>query len=284
MKKLIINADDFGLHKNVNGGIINGYQEGCITSTSIMPGGRAFEQAVSLAAGCPELGVGVHLTLVAEKTVVDPSKVKTLVDSYGLLPAGYSEFMNKYILGKLDFSEIKTELDAQIAKVFKTGIKITHLDSHQHLHVLPGILDIVIDLSRKYNISALRIPCEPHFFIGGYPAKFGRMVSRMGLSYLAQRAKIKARKQGLITPDHFFGMLAGGNMRQDYLLNIVDNLPEGVSEIMVHPGNDDIELGKSFTWQYHWQQELTAVKSLELKTHLADNKIKLISFRELANV
>lgn len=284
MKKLIINADDFGLHKSVNIGIINGFQEGFIRSTSIMPGGKAFEQAVALAKDCPKLGIGVHLTLVAEKSVIDPEKVSTLVDCSGYLPAGYFEFMNKYILGKFDFGQIRTELDSQIAKVFATGLKITHLDSHQHLHVLPGILDIVMDLARKYNIPALRIPCEPYLFIGGYPTHISRMVSRAGLTFLAQRAKNKVRKQGFITPDHFFGMLAGGNMQEKYLLNILDKLPEGVSEIMMHPGNDNGELSKSFLWPYHWQQELAAVKSSALKNCLQNNDIQLISFRELANV
>lgn len=284
MKKLIINADDFGLHQNVNAAIIDGYQQGCITSTSLMAGGRAFEDAVTLAKNCPDLGVGVHLTLVAEKPVTAPAEVSTLVDSYGFLPAGYLEFMNKYIMGKFDFDQIKIELDAQIAKVFETGLKITHVDSHQHLHVLPGILEIVIDLARKYHIEAMRSPCEPYFFVGGYPAKLMRMASRMGLSFLAKKAQKKVRKEGFLTPDHFFGMLAGGNMRQKYLLNIVDNLPEGISEIMMHPGNDNIALGESFTWKYHWQQELAAVKSVELRTCVEDKHIQLISFRELANV
>jgi hopanoid biosynthesis associated protein HpnK len=281
MKQLIVNADDFGLHPVVNQAIIEGYTTGCITSTSLMPGAAGFEDALRLAAGYPELGVGVHLTLVGEKPVADRANVSSLLDDDGRLVAQYPQFVARFLLGGISLSEVRIELTAQIEKALASGLTFTHLDSHQHLHVLPGIIDIVLDLANQYGISAIRIPAEALFFTGGYPFTLGRLLSRCGLTVLARRAAWKAKRRGVRVPDHFFGMLAGGNMQEEYFLNIVSQLPTGTSEIMVHPGKNDATLKAAYGWEYHWQGELAAVTSSVVLHKLDEEKIKPVSFREL---
>lgn len=283
MKLLIVNADDFGLHPAVNRAIVAGHTGGCITSTSLMPGAGAFAEAVDLARSTPSLGVGVHLTLVGERPVSDPAAVPTLVDSQGRFPDKYPAFLAGFLRGRVSMSEIRAELTAQVAKVAAAGVPITHLDSHQHLHVLPGIIDIVLDLASTFGIKALRIPAEPHFFSGGYPYTAGRFIGRFGLTSLAAVARRKAGRRGLAAPAHFFGMLAGGDMRQEYLETILDRLPGGVSEIMVHPGDDAAALGTLYGWGYHWQDELSALTSPATLSRIADRGIRLISFRELGH-
>jgi hopanoid biosynthesis associated protein HpnK len=283
VKLLIVNADDFGLHTAVNEGIITGHNKGCITSTSIMASGRAFDDAVSKAAANPSLGLGVHLTLVAERPVAQPETVPSLVDREGLFAASYPRFINKYLQGKVALADIRRELAAQVEKVIATGLTITHLDSHQHLHVLPGVIDTVLDIAVHYKIKALRIPAEGLLFTGGFPFTAGRIIGRSGLSCLASVARRKAKNRGLMTPNFFFGMLAGGNMQEEYLMNILKKLPTGVSEIMVHPGNDSSLLSRFFGWEYHWQDELAAVTSSSVLSLLAENNIKLVTFRELEN-
>ncbi|MEN6564692.1 MAG: ChbG/HpnK family deacetylase [Veillonellales bacterium] len=283
MKQLIINADDFGLHEAVNRGIIAGYTQGCITSTSLIPGGQAFEQAVSLAKQNPGLGVGVHLTLVADRPVTDPGQIPSLVDSEGRFIEKYPQFILCYLLGKVCDAEIRLELFAQVRKAAAAGIPITHLDSHQHLHVLPGILRIVIDLAKEFNIRAIRIPDESYFFLGGYPFTAFRLIGRSGLTFLARMARKKIIRQGIAAPDHFYGMLAGGNMREEYLQNIIAQLPNETSEIMMHPGYDNNILRQAYSWNYRWQEELAAVKSLQTKQRLEEKRVNLISFKELAH-
>ncbi len=283
MKMLIVNADDFGLHPAVNRAVIAGHTGGCITSASLMPGGAAFAEAAALAAQHPGLGAGVHLTLVAEKPVLEPAVVPSLVGSDGRFPAQYPAFLARFLRGRVSRAEIRAELTAQIAKVAAAGIAITHLDSHQHLHVLPGIVEIVLDLAAAFGVKALRIPAEQRFFTGGYPCTAGRFLGRFGLSSLASAARRKAQRRGLAVPDHFFGMLAGGNLRGEYLRAIIDRLPDGVSEIMVHPGDDDRAMGAAYGWGYHWQDELAAVTDGETMRRLAAGGIKLISFRELGH-
>ena len=282
MKYLIINADDFGLHETVNLGIIDGYTLGFITSTTIMASGDAFEHAVTLASANPQLGIGVHLTLVGAKSVCEPDKVKSLLDNEGCLAPKYPQFLLRYMLGQVQLSDIRRELTAQVQKVVDSGIHITHLDSHQHMHIVPGIINITIDIAKQFGIKAIRIPAEPYFFLGGYPCSPIRVVARAGLTCLAQLAGKKIRKCELAMPNHFFGMLAGGNMQEEFLLNIIDALPDGISEIMMHPGTNNVVLNNSYHWNYHGQEELAAVTSEHLRNRLADQKISLISFKGLA--
>lgn len=281
MKRLIINADDFGLHEAINKGIIEGHKNGCITSATIMPGGNAFEHAIRLVSDNTKLGVGIHLSLVGAKTVAKPEAVPSLVDDSGLLPKQYPVFLRSLASGRINLSDVRRELAAQIEKTFAAGIKPTHLDSHQHMHVVPGVIDIVIQLANEYGVKALRIPDEPYFFFGGYRCGLGRFFGRCGLAALATLARKKARKSGLIVPENFFGMLAGGNMDEKKLLNIVNQLPDGSSEIMLHPGLDDRLLNSVYGWQYNWQSELAAVTNPALKNLIRSKQVELISFREL---
>lgn len=281
MRGLIINADDFGRHLSVNRAIIQGHASGCITSASLMPSGVAFQDAIEKAASYPTLGVGVHLTLVGEKPIVDPAKIPSLVDRDGRLFKQHPQFLARFLQGQIKLSEVRAELTAQMEKVIDSGLAITHVDSHQHLHVLPGIIDIVLDITAKYNINAVRIPAVPLRFTGGYPYEVSQLIGRSGLLLLAKMAMHKAKKRGFHTPDHFFGIVAGGSMREECLLNVIKDLPNGVSEIMVHPGDDDITLHADCGWSHHYQEELTAVSSHQVAKLLKEHKITLMSFKDI---
>jgi len=251
VKKLIINADDFGLHESVNLGIIQGHTTGFVTSTTIMANGNAFQHAVELAAANKELAIGVHLTLVGAKSVCAPEQVKSLVNSECSLASHYPQFLLRYIKGQISLLDISQELRAQVQKVVDAGIQITHLDSHQHMHIVPGIIEITMDIARKFGIKAVRIPAEPYFFKGGYPSSPMRFIARGGLTFLSQLAARKTKRNQLVMPNHFFGMLAGGNMREEYLLNIIENLPDGVSEIMMHTGSNNEIINTMYNWNLH---------------------------------
>jgi hopanoid biosynthesis associated protein HpnK len=281
MRNLIINADDFGLHTDINQAIIQAHQEGCLTSTSLMPTGNAFSEAVDLSFKNPTLGIGVHLTLVAEKPMLDPAKVKSLVDQDGFFFKDYTVFIKKYVMGTIDFNEVAAEFTAQIEHIRSTGIAITHLDSHQHLHVLPKITNICLTLAKQYNIKKMRIPEEAYFFSGGYQTDYKRIIGKCGLTFLASLARQKIRKNHMNGPEHFFGMLAGGHMSEAYVLRILKALPEGTSEIMMHPGLHSKLLNLQYGWNYHWSDEYQALISPLVLQYIKDNHVNLISFKEL---
>lgn len=283
MKKLIVNADDFGLHREVNKAVIQGYQQGCLRSTSIMPTGAAVEEACQLARENPGLGIGIHLTLVAERPVLPPEKIPTLLTPEGKFFADHVVFIKNYLLGRIDKGQLYAECEAQIAKAMSLGLNITHLDSHQHLHTLPGVTEICLELMAKYGIHRMRYPGEAFAFTGGYDGGLFRRVAKCGLTLCSMGARRKAAPQGIAMPDTFFGMLAGGHMAEKYFLNILHALPEGVSEIMVHPGADATVLGQIYDWQYHWEDELGSITSHKALAYLQEQKIKLISFGEIGN-
>lgn len=281
MKRLIVNADDFGLHESVNRGIQQAHQGGVVTSTSLMAGGAAFKDAVDRARACPELGVGVHLTLVGARPVAPPSQVASLLDGHGGFCSSYPLFLARALRGGVRLTEVERELTAQIEKILRAGLVPSHLDSHQHLHVVPGIAAVVMRLARRFSIKALRIPAEPLLFLGETGLSPGRIAGRTGLTLLARRFRSRAVGAGFLVPDHFFGMLAGGQMREPVLLPILGRLTEGVTEIMTHPGCRDDALAAEYSWGYHWEEELQALCSPAVRTEIRQRDIRLISFREL---
>ena len=182
MKRLIVNADDFGLHSAVNHGIIEGYEKGCIRSTSFVAAGAAAEEAAELARKHPGLGVGIHLTLVAERPVLPPSEVPGLIGENGRLLPDHMAFIRRYMTGGVRREELYAECEAQILRAKEMGVRLTHIDSHQHLHVLPGVVKVVLSLVKKYGFTKMRLPAEPIFFTGGYPTSAGRYAAKCGLT------------------------------------------------------------------------------------------------------
>lgn len=281
-KKLIVNADDFGLHTLINQGIIKGHQEGFITSTSIMPSAPAYEEAVELAKANPGLGIGIHLTLVGGvEPVLPAAQITSLLDGQGRFLPDYVAFAKRFYTGGVQAKELEAELRAQMEKALASGLDITHIDSHQHTHVLPGVNGLVIKLCNEYNIKRERIPKEGYTFSGGFAAGLGRKIGRCGLSFCADLAALAAAKQGISHPDAFFGMLAGGHLTAALVGNIIRALPNGVSEIMTHPGLETETLGQIYHWGYTWETELASYLSEENKALLQSEGIKLINFGEL---
>lgn len=282
MKQLIVNADDFGLHPLINAGIIKGHQEGFITSTSLMPSAPCWQEAVRLAKENPRLGIGVHLTLVGSvPSVLPKEQVSSLLDDEGLFLPDYVAFAKRYYSGAVKKAELEAELRAQFERALSCGVNITHIDSHQHTHVLPGINSLVLKLSNEYNIIRVRIPKEGYLFTGGFQTGVGRLIGRSGLSFCADMAALRADSLGLRYPQHFYGMLAGGHLNAQLIANILRQLPEGVSEIMTHPGLDSAALGKAFSWQYHWREELDAYLDAGNKALLKELGIEPVSFAAL---
>lgn len=284
MKKVIINADDFGLHPSVNAAVMEAYRNGCLRSTSFMSVGAAAEEAAELARQERELGTGLHLTLVAERPVSPVDRVRSLVDENGLFWSDYRVFISRWLRGLIRVEEVALECEAQICRMEQLGLKISHLDSHQHLHVLPGIIDICLAVMRSHGIRCMRRPAEGLFFRGSVPFSSFRFLSRGGLSLLAGWAGHRAAAQYVVMPNHFYGMIAGGQMNGKRLRKILVNLPEGTSEVMLHPGTDRQALGKKYNWGYGWEPELQAMTDDETLKLMKFLKINTISYRELQSV
>ena len=283
MKKLIINADDFALHPAINEAIINAHIQGVLTSTSILATGDYFQAAVSLASYYPKLSIGAHLCLVGGlKPITNPQLIPSLLDpKTKRFYDNYLIFTKKFFLKQIKLSEIELELSNQINFMRAHGLILTHIDSHQHLHVLPGINDVVVKIAQKNQITKIRLPHENFFFTGNYPYTFARFLGRTILSIFAKLSKKKFEAAQLTLPNSFFGMLAGGNLQEKYFLNILENITTETNEIMIHPGNNNKDLTRKFAWQYNWELELQTLLSSQVKEKLKEKNIALISFKDL---
>src|SRR3989344_3397317 len=161
-KLVVINADDLGFSRGTNIGIEKAHREGVLTSASMMATGPAFAEAVALCKRNPKLGVGVHLSLTLGLSVLPKNRIPDLVDDDRYFYANSGLLLLKTLLMPRKMrKQIVAELDAQIKKIFKAGIKIDHLDSQYHVHCMPLIFSVVCELSEKYKIPVVRNPKEP---------------------------------------------------------------------------------------------------------------------------
>lgn len=278
--KLIVHADDFGLSERVNEGILQAHRHGILTSTSIIASGDAFDHAISLCKSTPTLDLGIHLTLVEERPLLDSRQVPSLTDNNGRLFGHAKTFVKRYFAGQVSKEELRSELEAQVEKVVSQGIRITHLDGHQHLHVLPAVLDITVGLARKYDIPALRIPGEAlsTYMLRG-PGGFSRLCELLVLKMFCY----VGNKRELSSPESFAGFFFGGNLSRQNLLTVLQNLPrKGCCELMCHPGLDDPDSCHQH-WGYHWVDELEALTDHEIAEFVRQQNIELISYREFIN-
>lgn len=281
MNRVIFNADDFGIHTEVNHAVVEAYETGVLTSTSLLATGPAYDEAVAFAKAHPGLGIGIHLCLVGSlPTVLGPKEVPTLVDGQGLVPESYAQFMKKSLLGEVDYTQVYRELDAQMEKIMAEGLNITHVDSHQHLHMLPKVWPIVQALMKKYGLHRLRVPRESYVFKALH-ANPVRVMARNSLTFLGERAMRDVHRLGFTTTNFFWGMVDGGNMNEENLTYILSRLPFGVHEIMMHPGRSTNELAKTFSWGYHWQDEFHALTSPRIRQLMDEKKIQKINFGDL---
>ncbi len=279
MKKLIINADDFGRHELINCAVERAFNSGCLRSATLMAGGAAFEDAVKLAKKISGLGVGIHFTLANGNPVLPPEEIPTLVTAEGIFHENYVSFLKRYLSGKISLAEVRSELAAQLEKILRTGLTLTHFDSHQHLHHVPGIVKIALDLATAAGIKSMRVADAKLF--DGELKNIGQFVGRLGLGSLAKFVAFQARRKNISTPEHFAGIVAGESVSENFMLKLIENLREGTTEVMLHPGTDNKILQEFCEWEHDFEEELAAVTSPKVLSALKEKNIAAINFSEL---
>ena len=273
---LVVNADDFGLSKGINKGILKAYKEGILRSTSLMPNGNAFDDAVEIAKENSNLGVGIHLSLVAEKALSSKHLSGNLVDSNGFLPPTYKSFASKYLLRRFNLQNIKCELEAQFEKALSSGIKFTHIDSHQHLHIMPEIFEEVCKLAKSASINVIRTPYERNLHNSGFISI--RNLQLKYLVHLSKRCRQIAKNHGINVADNFMGLGYSGDLGENNLLECLKALPKGINEIMCHPGIADEYTYENYKWEYNWEKELAALTSNKVIALIEERGIILSDF------
>lgn len=248
---LIVNADDYGLTEQVSRGILRARREGIVTSTSALVLAPGFATSGKWLLEEEGIGVGVHLATVGEDPpLLSASEVPTLVDRRGRLPTNWRIFLARATAGRIDPADLAREFRAQLDAVRELGIDVTHLDSHQHLHLWPLVREVVLDLAVDAGIPAVRVPRSTTAFPGA------------GVNLLAAELARRAAARGLRFPGQAAGVDEAGAMTGDRIEGALARLSaSGASavELSAHPGEDDDPDRTRYAWDYRWGDELRAL-------------------------
>ena len=254
--RVIVHADDFGLHPALNEGVERAHREGVVSSASLMPLGPAFEDAMRRVAALPTLDLGLHFTLV------------------GLpgFPLTLGAFLSGYVRGAWPTRRVAEALRAQMNAL--NGVAVSHLDSHQHLHALPGIMRVICPLAAEHGIRAIRLPIDSPARVPVSPA---RRAQAAALAAMARLSRRYIAASGLRTSDHFSGMAVSGHLTASVLAQYLRNAGPGLTEIVCHPGADNRGLSQAFDWGYDWEGETAALCSPEAQA----SGVPLTNWRDL---
>jgi hopanoid biosynthesis associated protein HpnK len=288
VRRLIVNADDFGLTAGVNRAIIQAHSNGIVTSSTLMANGRAFEDAVRLARTVPLLSLGCHVVLIDGEPVLDAKQLPSITAAEGAaFRDGIKSFAARALTRRLDSSEVEAEASAQIRKLQSAGLTVTHVDTHKHTHLFPAVLRPLLRAARACGVRAIRNPFGPR-----KPMKSGELLTRPSLwtrhaevrvlRRLAAKFRDAAKLEGLVTPDGTLGIVVTGSLDEKLFRAIVAIIPEGTWEFVCHPGyNDDDLTAVTTRLRQSREIELRLLTLPEVRQLLSDEGIELVSYHDL---
>ena len=287
MRRLIVNADDFGYTSGVNRAIVEAHTRGVVTSSTLMASGRAFAEAVALARTVPNLSVGCHVMLIDGEPVVEPERVPSLTASEKFRD-GMKAFAARALAGKIEAAEITAEATAQIRKIQSAGLTVSHVDTHKHTHLFPQILRPLLRAARECGITAVRNPFGPRF-----PLRSSQLLRKPRLWTRYAEVRILRRfagsfhdavnREGFCTPDGTLGIEVTGTLDEKLFAAIARSIPEGTWEFVCHPGYNDAELQRARTrLRESRETELRVLTLPAARDLLTREGIELISYRDLS--
>jgi hopanoid biosynthesis associated protein HpnK len=285
VRRLIVNADDFGLTAGVNRAIVEGNQTGIVTSATLMANAQAFAGAIELARAQPEFKIGCHVVLIDGAPLTE--SIPSLTDGSQRFRSSLKRFAIAAVRKQIVPEEIRREAEAQIRKIQASGIMLTHVDSHKHTHMFPQVLRPVLRAARARGIRAVRNPFEPlrswpRSMVFGTPGLWLRSAGVMAFQMFASEFRRALDEEGMVSTDGTVGIAVTGLLDQQKLLRILEAMPDGTWELVCHPGYKDADLSAAGTRLTKSREvELSALTSAETKNALLRHQIQLISYADL---
>jgi hopanoid biosynthesis associated protein HpnK len=290
VRRLIVNADDFGFTAGVNRAIVEAHTHGIVTSSTLMANGRAFKDAVRLAMSVPRLSIGCHVVLIDGEPVLDAKLLPSITSAHstgGRFRDRLQFFAARALAGRLDSGEIEAEASAQIRKLQSAGVSVSHLDTHKHTHLFPAVLRPLLRAARACGVRAIRNPFGPR-----KPLKSSELLARPSLwtryaevrilRTLASTFRDSASREDLLTPDGTLGIVVTGALDEQLFEGIAAIVPEGTWEFVCHPGYNDDDLKSAKTrLRASRENELRVLTMPKARELLLRQGIDLISYREL---
>jgi len=276
VKRLIITADDFGAAVEVNQAVERAHRDGILSAASLMVAAPAANDAVQRARAMPGLRVGLHLVLVDGKPMLPPASVPDLVDKSGhfrtdMARAGAAMFFLPKVRAQL-----AAEIEAQFAAFEATGLRLDHVNAHKHFHLHPTIAALIVKLGKAHGVRGARVPLEPQAVLGRIERHKASGVVALTAPF-ARRLKKRLRRAGIAAPDHVFGLAWSGAMTCARLSGLIENLPEGLSEIYMHPATGPYSGSAP---GYRYGEELAALTDPALPSLIAARGIRMGGFSD----
>lgn len=281
--QLIINGDDYGSSVEVNEAVVRAYKAGTLSSCSLMVTGAAFADAVRLAREHDGLAVGIHLVTVQGRAVLPPTEIPALVDGEGNFPDDPTHAGLRYYFSGAAREQLARELAAQFQRFHDTGLELSHVDSHLHMHIHPVIFAAAVRLAERYGVRRMRVPRDDFWLAARYQKKdlTGKAASALIFGMLTRLMRMRLGKRGFCFPERVYGHLLSGGMTLDYTLLVLDRLATATSEIYFHPGiASSGAVGDGNQRQRAGEFEI--LTSAALQARLQDARIKLTNYSGLA--
>jgi hopanoid biosynthesis associated protein HpnK len=243
IRRLIVNADDFGLSSSTNAAVIRAHREGILTTASLMVNEPACAEAVTLARSNPTLAVGLHLTLLYGHSALAPEKIPGLVDAQSQFPGGPASAGFRYFFKRSLREQLRAELHAQFEKFRATGLPLDHVNGHLHLHLHPAVFSILMEDAEQLGIERMRLTFDP-FWLNARLASgrwFYRGLHATIYHWLSRRARPVLRRLRIRHTGAVFGLLQNALVDEAYLARLLPHLPAGDSELYSHPSLDEFK-------------------------------------------
>jgi hopanoid biosynthesis associated protein HpnK len=281
VRRLIVNADDFGLTRGVNRAVAEVHELAVLTSATLMARAAATEDAIALAMKTPSVGVGCHVVLVDGEPVLSQREIPTLADpKTGRFHPTIAKFLMRLLTGHIRRADIEAETAAQIALIQARGLRLTHIDTHKHTHMFPAVLRPVLRAAKKAGIRAVRNPFEPAWSRRATPnAPLGRRMEVSLLRRLEPAFRRIVAEEGFATTDGAIGVLATGTLDEATLSSLLKNIPPGTWELVTHPGYNDGDLAQANTRLKESRE--TEREALRSAGEFVGVDVELISFARL---
>ena len=291
MKRLILNADDFGMTAGINRAVAEAHRGGALTSASMMAGGGALADAVTLAHSLPRLATGCHVVLLHGTPLSPPERVRSLIGQEGQFRRTFGRFAQAALAGELSAGEIEVEAGAQIERLRAAGLAVSHLDSHKHAHAFPAVFRPLLRAAREAGVRAMRNPFEPEFsasltITAGRARRdplpsLVRYAAVRGLAWFAADFRDAAKDTGIRTTDGTLAIAATARWEQSLLERMLARVPDGTWELICHPAYADEEFRRFSSAGGAGRTELDALTSPWFREAVARAGITLISYSEL---
>lgn len=288
MVYVITNADDFGLSDNINEAVIRAFKDGILKSASLLINAKGSLQAVKLADRNPDLDLGIHLCLVQGTPLLEPRYVRSLLDNNGCFLKNHMDFWIRLHRGKINLQEVEREFEAQIRKALEYNLIVTHLNTHQHIHIHHQILRILVKLAKKFKICCIRYPVE-------IPCGFSQVLRNVRnikniskfIIICAYRRKIKRilDENNISYPDYTAGLYNAGTLNNSAFKQLLSLAQDGVTEIIFHPAIKNDDFSKEFPGgfkDFNWEEEFRILTNTAFRDFAARRHIKFVSFKQIS--